>query len=61
MLIGDVFNLFNRQIALDYDNWYETTVGTLNPNFGYPTNGGGSSAASFQPPLSVRFGARFDW
>lgn len=61
MLIGDVFNLFNRQIALDYDNWYETTVGTLNPNFGYPTNGGGSSAASFQAPLSVRFGARFDW
>ena len=61
MLLADVFNLFNRQIALDYDNWYETTVGTLNPNFGYPTNGGGSSAASFQAPLSLRFGARFDW
>ena len=61
MLIGDVFNLFNRRIALDYDNWFETTPGTLNPNFGQPANGGGSSAASFQAPLSVRFGARFDW
>ena len=43
MLIGDVFNLFNRRIALDYDNWFETTPGTLNPNFGYAANGGGSS------------------
>lgn len=61
MLLADVFNLFNRQIALDYDNWYETTPGTLNPNFGHPANGGGSSAASFQPPLALRLGARFDW
>jgi hypothetical protein len=60
MLLADVFNLFNRSIPLDYDNWFETTPGTLNPNFGQPANGGGSSAASFQAPLSVRFGARFD-
>ena len=61
LLLADVFNLFNRQSALDYDNWFETTVGTLNPNFGYPVNGGGASTASFQPPLSVRLGMRFDW
>jgi hypothetical protein len=61
LLLADVFNLFNRQIALDYDNYVETTVGTPNPNFGYPQNGGGTTGASFQPPLSVRFGARFDW
>jgi hypothetical protein len=35
--------------------------GTLNPNFGYPVSGGGASTASFQPPLSVRLGMRFDW
>jgi hypothetical protein len=61
MLIADVFNLANRQIALDYDNWYELSVGTLNPNFGYPTNGGGVSMPSFQTPLSARIGVRFDW
>ena len=61
MLLADVFNLFNRRIALDYDNYVETTPGTLNPNFGLATNGGGSSTASFQAPISVRFGARFDW
>jgi hypothetical protein len=61
LLLADVFNLFNRQSATDYDTFYETTFGTLNPNFGYAANGGGSSAASFQPPLSVRFGARFEW
>jgi hypothetical protein len=61
MLIADVFNLFNRRIALDYDNWFETTLGAPNPNFGYPIAGGGASTSSFQSPLSVRFGARFDW
>ena len=61
MLLAHVFNLFNRRIALDYDNYVETTPGTLNPNFGLATNGGGSSTASFQAPISVRFGARFDW
>ena len=61
MLLGDVFNLFNRRVALDYDNYYERTPGTLNPNFGQPVNGGNASTASFQAPLSVRFGARFDW
>jgi len=61
VLLGDVFNLFNRRIALGYDNWFELTPGSLNPNFGRPTNGGASSTNSFQPPISVRFGARFDW
>jgi hypothetical protein len=60
-LLGDVFNVFNRQAALDYDNWYETAFETLNPNFGYATNGGGASTASYQAPLGVRFGIRYDW
>ena len=60
-LLADIFNLFNRRAATDFDNWVETTVGTVNPNFGRPTNGGGSSTASYQAPFSLRFGARFDW
>ncbi len=60
-VLADIFNVFNRRAALNYDNWFETTVGTLNPNFGYATNGGGSNTSSYQAPLSLRFGARFDW
>jgi hypothetical protein len=61
MLLADVFNLFNRQTVTNYDNWIETTPGVLNPNFGQPTNGGASSTSSYQAPLSLRFGVRFDW
>ncbi len=61
VLLADVFNLFNRQEPTDYDNFLENTVGSLNPNFGYPQNGGGSSAPSFQAPMAVRFGARFEF
>jgi hypothetical protein len=61
MLIADAFNLFNRQEATDFDNWRDSGFGTLNPNFGQPTNGGGSRFASFQAPRSIRFGARFEW
>jgi hypothetical protein len=61
LLLADVFNLFNRQAALNYDNFYETTVGTLNPNFGYATNGGSASTPGYAAPMAVRLGARFDW
>lgn len=60
-VLADVFNLFNRRAALNYDNWYETAFGTLNPNFGQPTNGGGSSQPGYQAPLALRLGVRFDW
>jgi hypothetical protein len=60
-VIADAFNLFNRRTALDYDNWFETAFGTRNPNFGQPTNGGGSSSPSYQAPLGVRLGVRLDW
>jgi hypothetical protein len=61
VLIADVFNLLNNQDPLDYDNYTELVAGTLNPNFGYPANGGISSAPSFAAPRSLRFGARFEW
>jgi hypothetical protein len=61
LLSVDVFNLLNRRAATYYDNWFETTPGTLNPNFGLPTLGGGAPTDSFQAPLSLRLGARFEW
>ena len=53
-VLADIFNVFNRRTALNYDNWSEITFGTANPNFGEPSLGGGSSTNSFQAPLSVR-------
>ena len=60
-VLADVFNLFNRRAALNYDNWSEITFGVENPNFGRPTLGGGASTSAFQAPLSIRIGARYDW
>jgi hypothetical protein len=61
LLLADVFNLFNRRVALDYDFFTERSAGIVNPNYGQDLNGGNSSNPSYQAPLSVRFGARFDW
>ena len=36
-LLADVYNLFNRQIPLDYDPNTETTFKVLNPDFGQPS------------------------
>lgn len=61
VLLADAFNLFNRQAATNYDTYVDQGFATTNPNFGYPTNGGGSLAAGYQAPLRVRLGARFEW
>jgi hypothetical protein len=61
MLLADVFNVFNRRIALDYDNYIERSPGVPNPNYGQALSGGNASIPSFQSPVSLRLGARFDW
>jgi hypothetical protein len=62
VLVGDIFNLFNRRAALDYNYWTDTTFGAPNPDFGQPTTFvGDSSLPSFQAPLALRVGARFEW
>lgn len=61
MLLADVFNVFNRRVALNYDNYIERSPGVTNPNYGQALNGGNSSSPSFMAPVSVRFGARFDF
>jgi outer membrane receptor protein involved in Fe transport len=62
VLLADVFNLFNRQTVLDYDNWTETTFGALNPNFGQPTTSViGGNPPQLQTPRQFRVGARFEF
>jgi hypothetical protein len=52
VLVTDVFNLFNRQAALDYDPNTETTFGALNPDLG--------QARARQPrPIASSAGAPF--
>jgi outer membrane receptor protein involved in Fe transport len=55
-LIADVFNVFDAQTVLDYDNFTESSFGVPNPNFGLAARG---TAAQFQTPRQVRFGIRY--
>jgi hypothetical protein len=60
VLLADAFNVLNDQQPLDYDNFTETTFGTLNPDFGSPKAGGGAFS-QYHAPRQVRIGARFEW
>jgi hypothetical protein len=60
-ILADVFNLFDRQVALDYDTFHDRGAGIPNANFGLPLNGGGASTPGYQTPRAVRVGARFEW
>ena len=62
VLLADVFNLFNRQTVLDYDNWTESTFGAENPNFGQPTTSVlGGNPPQLMAPRQIRVGARFEF
>jgi hypothetical protein len=62
VLLADVFNLFDTQTVLDYDNFTESTFGALNPNFGQPTTSVlGGNPPQFQTPRQLRVGARFEF
>jgi len=52
-LIADVFNLFNRQEVLFYNQSTELSVGNPNPDYGIPT--------VLQLPRQVRLGVRFEF
>jgi len=61
-LLADVFNLFDSQTALTYDQWTELSFGVPNPDFGKPeTQVILGAPPQFQAPLSVRVGARFSF
>ncbi len=59
-LLADIFNLFDQQITLDYDNFYESTFGVLNPNFGTRTSSI-LAGPQIQTPRQIRVGARFEF
>jgi outer membrane receptor protein involved in Fe transport len=62
-LMADMFNLFNQQTILDYDNWTSITYGAgPNPNFGLPTTSVLlGHPAQYQAPRQIRIGARFQF
>jgi outer membrane receptor protein involved in Fe transport len=53
VVLADVFNLFDNDQVVAYDDRTELTVVTPNPDFG--------ARLRFQPPLQVRIGARFEF
>ena len=62
VLLADIFNLFDTQTVLDYDNFTESTFGALNPNFGQPTTSVlGGNPPQIQMPRQIRVGARFEF
>ena len=61
VLMADVFNLFNRQTATNFDNYRDRSFQVANPNLGLAVNGGNSVTPSYQAPRAIRLGARFEW
>ncbi|HJZ76395.1 MAG TPA: TonB-dependent receptor [Vicinamibacterales bacterium] len=62
-LMADIFNLFNQQTVLDYDNWSAINFGDPpNPNFGLPVSSlFAGNPPQFQTPRQIRFGVRFEF
>ena len=61
-LLADVFNLFDSQTVLMYDQWTQLTGPAPNPDFGAPvTQVLGGAPPQFQAPRQVRLGARFSF
>jgi len=51
--VVDVFNLFDTQEVLDYDNYTESQFLVRNPDVG--------RVIAYQTPREVRLGLRFGW
>ena len=61
-VLADVFNLFDRQTVLMYDQWTQLTGPADNPDFGKPvTQVLGGAPPQFQTPRQVRLGVRFNF
>jgi hypothetical protein len=61
-LLADVFNLFDAQTVLMYDQWIQLDGPAPNPDFGKPvTQVLGGAPPQFQTPRQVRFGVRFNF
>ena len=58
MLIADLFNVFNTQRPLDYDNYTQSSFPIANPDFGQPARGG---IPTYQEPFRARLGVRLEF
>lgn len=58
LLIADLFNVFNTQRPLDYDNYTQTSFPIANPDFGQPVRG---NIPTYQDPFRARIGVRFEF
>jgi hypothetical protein len=61
ILLADAFNLLNDRDPTWYDVCSESNFLAANPNFGQPLFGCAANTNAFQPPRSIRLGARFEW
>ena len=58
VVLADVFNLFNRQIALDYDPNTETSFLAVNPDLGDPSR---FNLSQLETPRQIRIGLRYEF
>jgi outer membrane receptor protein involved in Fe transport len=58
VLMADIFNLFNRQIALDFDPNTETTFLAPNPDFGDASR---FNLSQLETPRQIRIGVRYEF
>lgn len=62
VLMADIFNLFDQQRTVGYDNYVETSFGAPNPNFGQRVSAVlGGAPPLIQTPREVRIGARLEF
>jgi hypothetical protein len=52
-LLADIFNLFDQQSVISYDNYTESSFTAANPDFGLPWR--------YQTPRQIRLGLRFEF
>jgi hypothetical protein len=60
-LIADVFNVFNTQTILDYNNFSEIEFGVPNADFGVAGASGVISGQQFATPRQLRVGVRYEF
>jgi carboxypeptidase family protein len=60
-LIADVFNVFNTQTILDYNNFSEIEFGEPNADFGLAGASGVISGQQFATPRQLRVGVRYEF
>ena len=56
-----LYNVFNTQTILDYNNFSELEFGTPNPDFGVAGDSGVVAGQQFTTPRQIRIGVRYEF